>query len=82
MCMYVVVQTDFKHPTRICLVYVYPPNSCVEYKQSLISYLDNLDANSGPLILMCIGDFNVPDINCVTLSGSTTFSHQLCHLVF
>ena len=29
-----------------------------------------------------MGDFNVPDINWNTLSGSTTFSIQLCDLVF
>ena len=57
-----------------------PPNSCVEYKQSLIAYLDNLLANPVPLILM--GDFNVPDINWAILSGLSTFSKQLCDLVF
>ena len=29
-----------------------------------------------------MGDFNVPDINWNMLSGSTTFSNQLCDLVF
>ena len=58
------------HPTRTCLVYN-PQNSCVEYKQSLIAYLNNLAAKPSPLILM--GDFNIR----VTLSGSATFSYQL-----
>ena len=29
-----------------------------------------------------MGDFNVPDINQATLSGSFIFSNQLCDLVF
>ena len=73
------IQIGLKHPTRICLVYN-PPNSCIEYKQSLIAFLDNLATNPSPLILM--GDFNVPDINWDTLSGSSTFSNQLCDLLF
>ena len=73
------IQIGIKHPTRICLVYN-PPNSCVEYKQSLIAYLDNLASNPSPLIVM--GGFNVPDIYWNMLSGSTTLSNQLCDLVF
>ena len=73
------IQIGLKHPTRICLVYN-PPNSCIEYKQSLIGFLDNLATNPSPLILM--GNFNVPDINWDTLSGSSTFSNQLCDLLF
>ena len=73
------MQIGIKHLTRICLVYN-SPNSCVEYKQSLMAYLDNFAANPTPLILM--GDFNVPDINWDTLSVSMTFSNQLCDFVF
>ena len=73
------IQIGIKHPTRICLVYN-PPNSCVEYKQSLIAYLDNLASNPSPLIVM--GGLNVPDIYWNMLSGSTTLSNQLCDLVF
>ena len=29
-----------------------------------------------------MGEFNIPDINWNTLSGSTAFSNQLCDLVF
>ena len=58
------------HPTRTCLVYN-PQNSCVEYKQSLIAYLNNLATKPSPLILM--GGFNIR----VTLTGSATFSYQL-----
>ena len=63
------------HPVRTCLVYN-PPNSYVEYKQSLAiaAYLDNLATKPSPLILM--GDFNVPDIIWATLSGST-FHYKL-----
>ena len=45
-------------------------------KQSLaiVAYLDNLATRPSPLILM--GDFNVSDINCATLSGST-FHYKL-----
>ena len=50
------IQIGIKHPTRICVVYN-PPNSCVEHKQSLIAYLDNLAANRSPLILKGISMF-------------------------
>ena len=73
------IQIGIKHPTTICVVYN-PPNSCVEYKQLLIAYLDNLASNPSPLILM--GDFDSPDSNWNTLSGSTTFSNQLCDFIF
>ena len=38
------IQIGFKRPIRICLVYN-PPNSSLEYKQLLITYLDNLAVN-------------------------------------
>ena len=74
----VILQIGIKHPTRICLMYNLP-NSCVECKQLHIVYLDNLASNPSPLILM--SDFNVLDINWSTLSGSTTFSNQLCKVL-
>jgi len=75
----VTVLIGSNNPVIICLVYN-PPNSSPEYKHSSIDYLQSLTATSSELILM--EDFNVPDINWATWSGSSTFSIEFCDLIF
>ena len=43
-------------------------------------YLSDLANNQDPVIIM--GDFNLPDINWATLTGSTAVSNVFCDLVF
>ena len=43
-------------------------------------YLSDLANNQDPVIAM--GDFNLPDINWATLTGSTAISNAFCDLVF
>ena len=73
------IHISLHHPINICLVYN-PPNASAEYTQELINFLQLLPTDSSPLILM--GNFNVPDINWLTLVGSTHFSNQFCDLIF
>jgi len=47
---------------------------------SLINYLQSFTANSSELFIM--GDFNVPDINWATWSGSAPFLDELCDIFF
>lgn len=62
----------------LCIVYI-PPNSSPIYYSDLLDYLRDL-ISSSPTIIM--GDFNSPDINWSTLSGSTCFSSSFCDFVF
>ena len=73
----VLVNVGMSNPIWICLLYN-PPNASSDYRQNL--YLEYLCSDHTPLVIM--GDFNVPDVNWATLSGSTIFSSQLCDLVF
>jgi len=63
---------------KICMVYN-PPNSSLEYKHSLINYLQSFTANSSELHY---GDFNVPDIDWATWSSSSPFSDEFCDTFF
>ena len=73
------VQIGVTSPIRICLLYN-PPNANHDYTNNLLTFLRTLIADSTPLIIM--GDFNMPDINWLTLSGHSGFSNQLCDLIF
>ena len=62
------------------LIIYNPPNSESNYQQKLLAYLsDNMQATEEVILL---GDFNVPDINWATLSGSSDLSSKLCDLIF
>lgn len=63
----------------ICTVYI-PPNSDSDYLNSLFLYLSNLITLRDHIIL--VGDFNFPDINWDTLSGSSLSSKSFCDFVF
>ena len=49
-------------------------------ERSLRIIANNLTNNWDPVIVM--GDFNLPDINWATLTGSTAISNAFCDLVF
>ncbi len=63
----------------LCLIYS-PPNASDDYHSNLVKYLSSLQSYSSTTLIL--GDFNAPDINWSTLSGSSTFSNSLCELVF
>ena len=63
----------------ICLVYVCMyPLSNYDYMSSLATFLTSL----APQPVILLGDFNLPDINWNSLSGSTPTSTLFCDLVF
>ena len=63
-----------KNPITLCTVYV-SPNSDEAYHNTLINYLISL-----PNPVVIVGDFNTPDINRISLTGSNHFSNSLCDL--
>ena len=73
------VSITHRHTIIICTVYI-PPNSDSDYLNSLFLYLSNLITLRDHIIL--VGDFNFPDINWDTLSGSSLSSKSFCDFVF
>ena len=67
------------NPFIISVVYI-PPNSSDTNHELLHSYLTNLVNESSPIILL--GDFNLPDVNWATYSGSSPKSNKFCDLLF
>lgn len=59
------------NPIIFCVVYV-PPNPHDAYYDSLFDYITGIANMSDTIIL--IGDFNFPDVNWATLSGSYIFN--------
>jgi len=54
---------------------------CVLYYEILFNYLiDLVNGNTNPVILL--GDFNFPDVDWCTLSGSSSKSNKFCDLLF
>ena len=62
-------------PAIVCCMVYAPPNATVEYHSEIISYLQSL-----PTLLL--EDFNMPDINWPTLSGSSTITNNFCEFIF
>ena len=50
-----------------CMVYV-PPNATAEYHAELVNYLATITSSPSPVLIF--GDFNMPDVNWSTLTGS------------
>ena len=75
----VTVELKLKIPITLCLVYN-PPRSDFSYYSNLFSYLDVLLSSQNKVILC--GDFNFPDIDWDTLSGSSISSTVFCDLVY
>ena len=66
-------------PITLCTIYI-PPNSSDTYQSSLLSYLRDLINSNEHLVL--VGDFNLPDIDWDTLTGTSAFSCAFCDFVF
>ncbi len=62
----------------LCCLYI-PPNSPQSYLESILHHLNSLSTNEN---LTIVGDFNITDINWLSLTGSSQFSQDLCNLVF
>ena len=62
-----------------CMVYS-PPNATADYHTDLSNYLSTISAQSNPVFLL--GDFNLPDINWDTLTGTSTISNNFCDCAF
>ena len=75
----VTVQILSKFSFILCLVYL-PPNSLVNVFDTLSTHVTNLCHKNLPIIIL--GDFNTPDINWDTLTGSSSQSNLFCDLVF
>ncbi len=75
---FLAIEISTKPTVLLCCVYV-PPNSPNDYYTNIISSLRSLSTSNHIIIL---GDFNTPDINWNSLSGSTFFSNELCELTF
>jgi len=59
---------------------MYVPPSCLEeYQQEAIHYLNSLPTDCD---IIALGDFNAPDIDWSTLTGTTNYSHSLCNAVY
>ena len=56
-----------------------PPSCSEEYQQEAIHYLNSLPTDCD---IIALGDFNAPDIDWSTLTGSTNYSHSLCNAVY
>uniref|UniRef100_A0A1X7SGX5 Endonuclease/exonuclease/phosphatase domain-containing protein n=1 Tax=Amphimedon queenslandica TaxID=400682 RepID=A0A1X7SGX5_AMPQE len=75
----VTVTITLPHPVTICVMYR-PPNASSDYDTSVINYINYLFSTMGQVILL--GDFNAPDIDWATLTGSSPFSNVICDLIF
>ena len=75
----VTVKINHTNPVVISVIYA-APQSSVNYFNSCCDHLSNLISTGLPIIV--VGDFNLPDINWTTLSGSSTISNQFCECIF
>ena len=62
-----------------CLIYI-PPNSPPIYYDNLFDFFSNIDTST--VHIMLLGDFNLPDIDWNTLSGTFVISNQFCDFIF
>ena len=73
----IAVEIDISPKTLVVCMYV-PP--CPEvYQQKAIHYLNLLPTDHDITVL---GDFNAPDIDWPTLTGTTNYSLSLCNTVY
>ena len=62
-----------------CMVYM-PPNATTEYHAELVNYLATITSSSSPVLIF--GNYNMPDVNWSTLTGSMATSNRFCDMVF
>ena len=62
-----------------CMVYV-PPNATAEYHAEFVNHLATITSSPSPVLIF--GDFNMPDVNWSTLTGSLATSNRFCDIVF
>ena len=65
-------------PTLLCCLYI-PPNAPQIYYENTIQFITNLPDTQDLIIL---GDFNLPDIDWYSRTGSTHNSQDICSLFF
>ena len=76
-----IISVSITHQETIILCTVYiPPNSDSDYLNSLLLYLSSLYISHDHIIL--VGDFNLPDIDWDTLTGTSLSSKYFCDFVF
>ena len=63
----------------VCTVYI-PPNTNINSCSNLLYYLSDLTSTSENIII--VGDFNAPDIEWSSLSGTQSQSNLICDFVF
>jgi len=56
-----------------------PPNASADYHKDLTNYLAIITALPNPIFIL--GDFNLSDINWLTLTGTTSISNEFCKCV-
>ena len=74
----IAVSINCKKRLNFGIVYI-PPNSPDSYHNSVTSFIHSLPLENNTTI---VGDFNDPDINWSTLSGSNSNSSQFCDFIF
>ena len=73
----VLISTD--QPFIISVAYI-PPNSRDPYHDQLHNHFTNHANESKPIVLL--GDFNYPDVDWATYSGSSPKANKFCDLLF
>ena len=73
------VTLSYSQPIMCCLIYI-PPNSPPIYYDNLFDFFSNIDTST--VHIMLLGDFNLPDIDWNTLSGTFVISNQFCDFIF
>ena len=75
----ITIQLLLPSPLLICVVYM-SPSLIGDSSDVLLNYLHQVSSTNFPLFVL--GDFNCPNADWNTLSGSDTFSNLLCDLIF
>ena len=63
----------------VCCIYI-PPEASPSYVSSLVSYLSSLTCSFNKCTIL--GDFNLPDVDWYTLTGSSSSSSYFCNFIF
>ena len=63
----------------VCCIYI-PPEASPLYVSSLVSYLSSLTSSFNKCTIL--GDFNLPDVDWYTLTGSSSSSSCFCNFIF